>query len=314
MSMLSFFNKKRPEATSVAEALSGTMNNPAAKPKRRKSESRQSDSDELLVPEKKRARRRLIGAIVMVLAVVIGLPMVLDTEPKPSGKNIIIQIPSKELPAVSTERNEKVAEEDTPARDRARVPDENKVENKLSPPISVAETASSTASSAPAKPATTTAAATKPPVKTETKPAQGLANAASVKDDKSVGSKEPESKAADSSTVEHSPNRDESTRALAILNGSAAASGSSATEAAKSPAKENTRIVVQIGAFTTQEKVDELRDKLTSAGIKSYIQKVATSTGEKIRVRVGPFSDKESADKAKKQLEKLGLNGSLITL
>ncbi len=43
---------------------------------------------------KKRARRRLVGAIVLVTAVAVVLPMVLDSEPKPPSQNVDIQIPS----------------------------------------------------------------------------------------------------------------------------------------------------------------------------------------------------------------------------
>jgi len=43
---------------------------------------------------KKRARRRLVGAIVLVTAVAVVLPMVLDSEPRPAGQSINIQIPS----------------------------------------------------------------------------------------------------------------------------------------------------------------------------------------------------------------------------
>jgi DedD protein len=43
---------------------------------------------------KRRARRRLIGAIVLVTAIVVALPMVLDTEPKPIGDEVSIKIPS----------------------------------------------------------------------------------------------------------------------------------------------------------------------------------------------------------------------------
>lgn len=45
---------------------------------------------------KKRARRRLVGAIALVLLAVIFLPMVLDKEPKPVGQDIAIHIPSQE--------------------------------------------------------------------------------------------------------------------------------------------------------------------------------------------------------------------------
>lgn len=43
---------------------------------------------------KKRARRRLVGAVVLVAAVAVILPMVLNSEPKPTSQEINIQIPS----------------------------------------------------------------------------------------------------------------------------------------------------------------------------------------------------------------------------
>ena len=51
---------------------------------------------------KKRARRRLVGAIVLVTAVAVVLPMILDSEPKPATQNINIQIPSPDAGVVST--------------------------------------------------------------------------------------------------------------------------------------------------------------------------------------------------------------------
>ena len=44
---------------------------------------------------KKRARRRLIGAIALVTVVAVFLPMVLDHEPKSVSQDISIQIPSQ---------------------------------------------------------------------------------------------------------------------------------------------------------------------------------------------------------------------------
>lgn len=43
---------------------------------------------------RKRARRRLVGAIVLVLLVVVFLPMALDKEPKPLSRNVDIQVPA----------------------------------------------------------------------------------------------------------------------------------------------------------------------------------------------------------------------------
>ena len=50
-------------------------------------------------PEKKRARRRRVGAIALALAAAVGLPMLLDSEPKPLADDIAIHIPSKEKAA-----------------------------------------------------------------------------------------------------------------------------------------------------------------------------------------------------------------------
>jgi DedD protein len=44
---------------------------------------------------RRQARRRLIGAVALITAVVVILPMVLDREPKPEGQNIELRIPDK---------------------------------------------------------------------------------------------------------------------------------------------------------------------------------------------------------------------------
>lgn len=51
---------------------------------------RQTDEEQNL---RRKARRRLIGAVALMLAVVVVLPMVLDSEPKPAGQNIDLRIP-----------------------------------------------------------------------------------------------------------------------------------------------------------------------------------------------------------------------------
>src|SRR5471032_2355949 len=63
------------------------------------------DADAMLLdptlPEKQRARRRLVGAIALVVAAVIILPMVLDSHPKPVTDDISIDIPSRPAPKVA---------------------------------------------------------------------------------------------------------------------------------------------------------------------------------------------------------------------
>jgi DedD protein len=53
--------------------------------------AKQQTDDELNL--RRKARRRLIGAVALTLAVVVILPMVLDSEPKSTGNNIDLSIP-----------------------------------------------------------------------------------------------------------------------------------------------------------------------------------------------------------------------------
>jgi len=54
--------------------------------------AKQLTEDELNL--RRKARRRLIGAVALTLAVVVILPMVLDSEPKPTGQDIELRIPA----------------------------------------------------------------------------------------------------------------------------------------------------------------------------------------------------------------------------
>jgi DedD protein len=60
--------------------------------RREQSMAKQQTEDELNL--RRKARRRLIGAIALTLAVVVLLPMVLDREPKSTGSNIDLSIPN----------------------------------------------------------------------------------------------------------------------------------------------------------------------------------------------------------------------------
>lgn len=51
---------------------------------------------------KRRARRRLVGAIALVTFVVIILPLILDKEPSPAGPPLSVQIPSQDAGSFNT--------------------------------------------------------------------------------------------------------------------------------------------------------------------------------------------------------------------
>ncbi len=255
-----------------------------------KTTNQHNEAVDPVLPEKKRARRRLIGAVALVLAVVIVLPMILDSEPKPLADDIEIQIPSRDKPEASAS-----------ARTAASVGNNglDKREEIVEPVSSfspVAAPPTTPPESAVVKPAPDIPAVLPPPVPTR----------------KSVVLKpevKPETKP--KAEVKAKPDlafvrSDDSARALAILDGYGDAVPATASE--KKPGK----YMLQVAALESQDRVDALQRKLKEAGIRSYKQKVSTANGERIRIRVGPFGSKEDAEKVRAKLAKLGLNGSLI--
>jgi DedD protein len=244
------------------------------------------------LPEKKRARRRLIGAVALVLAVVIVLPMVLDSEPRPLADDIAIQIPSKDGKDAVKDATADAKPAAPEAQSQAQ-PKEEFVDPKTLAPVAeqpaIAPSAPLASVDAKPKPEAPAAAA-----KADSKPAP---KPAEHKDDRKKDVKEAvKPKAADKP--------DDAARALAILEGKPAA-------ADKKPAAGG-KFVIQVAALATQEKVDELRGKLSGAGIKSYTQKVATQSGERTRIRVGPFASRDEADKTRARIIKLGLPATVV--
>src|SRR6476619_8208781 len=51
------------------------------------------NADQIVDEMKRKARRRLVGAIVLALAAAIILPMLLEKEPRPLGDDVSVKIP-----------------------------------------------------------------------------------------------------------------------------------------------------------------------------------------------------------------------------
>ncbi|MFZ6690786.1 SPOR domain-containing protein [Undibacterium sp. SXout20W] len=345
MGLLSRFKQKKESSDSHdnGEFRSRTEEDSIASRSRgKKSENtRKSKVIDPVLPEKKRARRRLIGATALALAAIIGLPMVFDSEPKSLPDDITVKIPSKDKvqdvdsvkPAEPTppkkanlmdvDPGEEIIDPVAPATDKSTASQINKVvsDNKstsqldpaslkiskpdvpvpvkaeVKPEVSSSEKVAEVKTAAKFESKADKKAETKPDVKTPTKPEQKAELKSDVKSDL---------KADAAKSVKHGTD-DDANRAMAILEGKAPAK-----TATKSNDGDHSSYVVQVAALATQEKVDELQSKLKAANIKSYTQKVATSSGDKIRIRIGPFESKEEADKMRAKLVKLGLNGSLV--
>ena len=301
MGLLSFLRKNKQESRSDstfqsrAEEDSDAVRSRGKRSKTGKERSRASDP---VLPEKKRARRRLVGAVALVLAAVVGLPMILDSEPKPVTDDIAIDIPSKDKrsQAGAVQTPPAVATAPKLPSNAALDKDEEVIDPASLPTPSEAVPSTASRSEMPQlvkpepKPRAEPPRPSKPEGKNETKPERKteLAHA------------RPEAKPAP-----HTAEKvDEASRAKAILEGR--------PEAKPEAKKDSGRFVVQVAALATQDKVDELQDKLRSAGIASFTQKVSTDGGSRTRIRVGPFSSKEEADRVRAKLSKIGLAGTLV--
>ncbi len=299
MSLLSRFRKTPQDASpdtgdfqSRAQGESSELRSPGARTKRKSTRQANEPVDPML-PEKKRARRRLVGAVALVLAAVIGLPMILDAEQKPLGEDVVIQIPSRDqTPPASSAGNLGGRVAANAALDPS--------EEVVSPPASPAK-ADAPVGAPGSAPATPTVAAVKPD------PSAGVGPMTSANDH---ADSKPAAKTETPPTHKHAAkatpadtHHPDSSRAQSILDGDAAPAKAE---------KKSGKVAVQVAALASKEKVSELQGKLKAAGISSFTQTVATDSGPRIRVRIGPFGNKEEADAARGKLTRLGLNGTLV--
>src|SRR5450830_1040131 len=252
--------------------------------------SSQGDSVEVL---RRRARHRLIGAAVLVLAGVLGFPLLFDTQPRPIPVDIPIAIPDKNKSPALALPSPPVAV--SSASDSGIGPDE--------------EVVSSTS------PRTETRAAVAKPV---AEPRKDTPKVEAKPEPKSEHKDKPEARAerkpdtkpeAKSDAKSDGKAADDAARARALLEGKSAADTPHAPAAADSA-----RFIVQVGAFSDAAKARDARLKLEKAGLKTYTQVIETGDGKRIRVRVGPFAGKAEADKAASRIKSLDLPASILTL
>jgi len=239
---------------------------------------------------RKRARYRLAGAALLVLAGVIGFPILFDNQPRPIAVDIPIDIPDKAKvkPLASSDATPVVPQDPASAA----------VTGAVTPEPVVASSASQPAATALA-PATAASRATQGTVAAVAKDAKPAAPAKAAEKDKEE--------------VIIAP-------AKADAAHEAKAAAKPVEKAADKPTDKTSdksatgRFVVQFGAFTDSARAHEARVKVEKLGMKTYAQIAETSEGKKFRVRVGPFEKRSDAEKAAEKIQKAGLSVSILGL
>uniref|UniRef100_E1TGM9 Sporulation domain-containing protein n=1 Tax=Burkholderia sp. (strain CCGE1003) TaxID=640512 RepID=E1TGM9_BURSG len=283
------------------------------------------DADAMLLdptlPEKQRARRRLVGAIAMVVAAVVVLPMVLDSHPKPVTDDISIDIPSRPAPRAARHEVDTQAgvAPDNPTPDAALAASSLAPATSAAPSVAQAQAgtarkdasqqagkettyAEANADPAPAaKPAaraqapavaanTATAQASAPQAsKLANNPAKGVANSAA-----NTAANKPATR---SNTTAAAPSADET-------NAAANADANSGTPS--SPA--GSRFAVQLGAFANEANARNWATRLKAAGVPAYTEHRKQADGSTLTLlRAGPFADRAAASAAIAKVREAGL-------
>lgn len=267
---------------------------------RKKNSNQKKSADDPQLPQKKRARRRLVGSITLVVAAIIVLPMIFESEPKPVSPNLLIDIPSKDKPV-----QVQAAEQTPPASSTSET---------AVAPSAAADTTSATLPVQQAAVATATQPATGQHV---VEPTEKAATASDADNQKKQTEAQLQAEKAKQEKVKAEKARQEKVKADKLKAEKAKAAATGSDPIGQMIADKNTnstsgKQLIQVAALTSPQKVSELQAKLSKAGIHSHTQKVKSKNGEeRIRVRVGPLN-KSDADKTCSKLKNMGLSCTLL--
>lgn len=240
-----------------------------------------SDTQNAQLQLKKRARRRLVGAIALAGLAAVVLPIVMDKQPTQQVQDVQIQIPGQEQ--VPFNPNPEMPPLLPPAEDSATPT------NPATEPTRAASDSVKPANSAVKAPEKT------PEKVPDKKPEQPKAPPPDKTPEKAP--EKPPVKRPDTS-------EQDAQRAAAILAGKAAA-----TPPAASAERNGSSYAILIGAFSNPANVKQLQGKIGELGIKVYTETLDSPKGKKTRVRAGPFATKEAADQALAKIKRIGVNG-----
>lgn len=246
---------------------------------------------------RRRARRRLIGAVVLALAAAVVVPMLLESDPKPLGEDVSVKIPAQDNAKFVNRLSDKGAK--TGATEAAAKSEPVKapggVENAAIPDPAPPPGSAATPPASSALPPVSAPAATQVPA-----PKSSIARA----EQKVLGAPaKPAATAAPAST------------AVAVPSVASAPVGSAATSAPVEAAKDATSdtakdgFSVQLAAFADDKGANALANKLKRAAYPAYTEPLATSKGTLWRVRVGPYPSRDAAIEIRDKLKGEGHSG-----
>ena len=285
---------------------------------------------------KRKARNRLIGMLVLVLAAIASFAFLLDSQPRPGEREIVYEIPERgeqvsvSVPAkahsagAAAKNKASISEEASLSADETLLdtPQAARARRKAALAGSASETEEFLIDEAPIAAGSDTPQATAEQERREQEQVQTQArekareqarNAADKADkaaEKKLAQEPAAKKAAAAAAAEKKAQ--EAERARALLEGKKPSATSNTAD--KSNKTDSERIVVQFGSFSDPSKAAEVRRKVEGAGLKTYAQEIDTPKGKLTRLRVGPYTKASEAEAAAKKIKALGLPAAILTL
>lgn len=255
---------------------------------------------------RRKARRRLVGAVVIALAAAIVLPLLLETDPKPLGEDVAVKIPAVDDSRFVSRLSGKSGDPAGSATAIAPVAPPPKAAAAPEPAPAPAPPAAA-AAAPPTAAAPVAAPVVPPPKKTVAEAEQRLLTPA-VKT--SVASP-PVATQPVAKPVVPAPDP-VSKPAVSTPEARTAAAPPPAPKSvdpgtAAAPAKEG--FVVQLAAYADDKGANAFAARLKKAGHAAYVEPVETSRGTLWRVRVGGFATRADADVARARLKDEGHSG-----
>jgi len=250
------------------------------------------DETEDIESARTRARRRLVGALVLLLIGVLGFPVLFETQPRPLPMNTPLEALRRDTAASGTVSTESAAGRQvmgslSPADAGTEVPPLSSKSSASAASVSSA----AAASAAVAKAIPVSASAPKAVV---TPPAAALAGV----------------KVAAATPTPSKP----ATPATPVTPGLPTKSAVVAPPAGASGTQASQRFVVQAGAYSDATKLREARSKIERLGLKTYTQVIDSDKGSRTRVRVGPFESRAEAEAVAEKIKRVGVPSAILTL
>ena len=264
---------------------------------------------------RRRARRRLVGAIVLALGAAVIVPMLLESDPKPLGDDVAVKIPPVDDSKFVNRLNEPQPKSEPIKGDSnsASVKDSRKdAASQAEPPArrSVAD-AEKAVIAPPAKtPKYDTAVA---PEKIAAAPVTPAAPAAPVAAEPTPSPQAPtELKTAPAAPTEAKATPAAPTEAKATP--AAPPSPGESKVAVASPSVSPQQLLregyaVQLAAYSDDKGANALATRLKRSGYPAYTEPLKTSRGTLWRVRVGPYSSRDAATGVRDKLKAEGQSG-----